>query len=76
MERARANLLAGPLGLTELQNTFDRRAVLVVLKTQQVHHHCASAGQTAPVEITSDGCRARALKGDAFEKSRGVIVLP
>jgi conjugative relaxase-like TrwC/TraI family protein len=64
-EREIANRLAGPLGLTELQNTFDQRAVLRALAEE--------ARRGARVERLVDRGRQFAGRQDVLRTERGEL---
>ena len=65
LERERGDQLAGPLGLTELQNTFDHRAVLRALAEE--------AQEGARVELVVERARRFAGRQDVLRTERGEL---
>ena len=65
LERERGDQLAGPLGLTELQNTFDHRAVLGALAEE--------AQEGARVELVVERARRFAGRQDVLRTERGEL---
>ena len=65
LERERGDQLAGPLGLTELQNTFDHRAVLRALAEE--------AQEGARVELVVERGRRFAGRQDVLRTERGEL---